>query len=105
MSVYTNKTDYRETRANECIICDGPLRAPFFEWNAKFVMCGKCVHKIKNGLIADLIHLAAIIDLQKLYPNQTFIRKNTTQYEKSEIERHRLIEHFYCREIKKEEAQ
>ena len=66
-----------------CMICGDPLRYPFLEWHAEkenrdIVICGRCCQKIKKGFMADLIQIAATMELWHLHngPPQLLIRKN-----------------------------
>jgi len=65
-----------------CMICGDPLRYPYLEWHAErenkdIVICGKCCQKIKKGFMADLIQIAATMDLCDLHngPPQMLIRQ------------------------------
>ena len=87
MAVVTNKNSSllgRGMEQDRCTVCDGPLRYPFLVWagHVKLVICSQCGPNIKNGLAADLIHLTAIVDLQRLgYDQQTLVRKDTAELE------------------------
>jgi hypothetical protein len=58
---------------------------PFIEWHCciPFFICGKCAHTIKNGLTADLIQCAAIVELNRNYGAFTFTRELKTKVEKT----------------------
>jgi hypothetical protein len=52
-------------------------------------ICSRCCHDIKNGLTADLIHLAAIVDLRRLgYVNQTLTRESLSTIEERYEKQH-----------------
>jgi hypothetical protein len=63
-----------------CTICDGRLLPPFLEWHgmeADLFICTRCCRKYKNGLLADMVQVAAIADLHDFgYPTQTFTRRD-----------------------------
>jgi hypothetical protein len=56
-----------------CLVCGDALRFPFLVWEGIRV-CSGCCLKIKNGFMADMIHLAAIAELRKFYPSTTLVR-------------------------------
>lgn len=102
MSVITNKYEdhpcYRHSseRRGNCSECKEPLHYPFLEWNNEVHFCGKCCQRIKKGFTADLIHVAAIMDLRDVgYRQETFIRKSMKYVEdqgaKREAEENQII--------------
>jgi hypothetical protein len=69
MSVVTNKYEDHSSTLDKkrCVVCKESIyRPPFLEWHGSvIVICGKCCHTIKRGFIADLMHAAAIHELQE----------------------------------------
>lgn len=61
-----------------CIICKEKLWGAFVEWHGTdLFICAPCCRKIKNGLMADMVHAAAIADLRDLgYHGQTLKRES-----------------------------
>lgn len=84
MSVVIHKDgDYRNNLGNRCSFCDTKLRPPFVVWDcmpsseADLLICGPCCRKIKNGLMADLVQVAAIAELHDLgYRGMTLDRRS-----------------------------
>jgi hypothetical protein len=65
-----------------CAMCRTPPTAyPYLLWADSagfFVLCGECCHSIKHGLIADLIHIGAILDIRDCgYRDVTLDRRIT----------------------------
>ena len=56
-----------------CSICDCKLYPPFLCWT-DLAICQDCCQKHKRGLMADIIHFAAIADLRDLGYYETFQR-------------------------------
>jgi hypothetical protein len=93
MSVFTNKYhDVQEfgfggRHTNTCFRCGGPCHYPFLHWDGKkpersLFICSRCCHEIKSGLMADLVHLAAIVDLRRLgYVKETLTRESLSTIE------------------------
>jgi hypothetical protein len=51
----------------KCTVCEEKLRVPFVEWlGAELFIWGNCCRKIKNGLMADMVHAAGIVELRAL---------------------------------------
>lgn len=76
----------------KCAECNKEIyRYPFLEWNS-VRFCGDCCHKIKKGFTADLIHVAAIVELQKQCPGETLIAKHADSYEAEQLEKRRKVE-------------
>src|SRR5215211_4111939 len=76
-----------QRRGGTCNMCAKKLYYPFLHWES-LVVCGSCCQKIKSGLMADLIHIAAITDLYAVnerYRCLTFVRTSTRSLE----ERHK----------------
>ena len=90
MSVYLIKSDEMISAREPGDVCDvcgeRPWRLPFIEWHGhrNILICRECIHGVKNGLSGDLIHAAAIIDLQKIYPAFTLSRENIKQLEREQ---------------------
>lgn len=106
MSVITNKEQLvccsRHTPDSECIRCSNKLSGyPFLEWiGTDLFLCAPCCLEIKNGsitdiphhaaqdtrsrrgLLADVIHCAAIGELQALgYGDETLVRVTVAEVE------------------------
>jgi hypothetical protein len=80
MSVINTRHDYHSDcrDSHKCSVCDDGLDYPFICWvgeGAGLYICGPCCRRIKDGLMADLIQLAATMDLRALklsaYTNDT----------------------------------
>jgi hypothetical protein len=83
MNVITNCSHYMYNyyKNNKCTFCNKPLSIPFIEWHSVFI-CGPCCRTIKEGLTADLIHVAAIMDLRAVgYWSETFARTSIKKLE------------------------
>jgi hypothetical protein len=94
MSIVTNEANdlFGVKDQQKCAHCNYPLRYPFLHWDS-FCLCGDCARSARKGLTADLIHIAAIMDLHDAgYDKQTFAREETRKVEK------RLNEEFMARE-------
>jgi hypothetical protein len=80
----------------KCVLCDGKLWPPFLHWhNQTLFICGECCRQNKNGLTADLVHVAAIMDLRNLgYLDQTLQRRGVKTIEK-QIEKEIEIDRTY----------
>jgi hypothetical protein len=55
---------------NPCSVCGNGVQPPFMAWEAEtdILICGPCASRVKDGFAADLIHLAAIMELKKVQP-------------------------------------
>ena len=74
------------TGGSNCSVCNDKLQAPFVAWMCTegpvgdLFFCGTCCRKIKNGLMADMIQVAAIAEINALgdvgsyYSGQTLVR-------------------------------
>ena len=53
-----------------CSCCGQNVYPPFMVWEGAtdILICGQCVERVKDGFIADLIHLAAVKQLQRFQP-------------------------------------
>jgi hypothetical protein len=81
MSVVCSKHErlHGDRTGQSCTMCADPVYPPFIYWRAdeqEILICGKCCSRIKPGLIADLIQVCAIRDIQTLAPayQQTLVR-------------------------------
>jgi hypothetical protein len=88
MSVVTNKhDDYRGSikRGERCNLCGTKVWYPFLVWDEERIIhiCDDCCHKIRNGFIADLVQIAAIVDLRRLYPGFTLTRHDRQTLERN----------------------
>jgi len=75
---------------DRCRLCDGELAPPFLAWcgQSAIVFCGPCCRQIKRGLSSDLVHVAAIVELQKLgYPTTTLDRRSVEEVDYEERSR------------------
>lgn|SRR5262249_49632025 len=84
MSVMNTKYDLGPYHhdVDKCSLCDEPLHFPFLFWREggpSLCICGTCCQKIKGRFIADLIQVAAIMDINALglSDNVRLIRKAT----------------------------
>src|SRR5262245_13141943 len=73
MTVVISEHDFCEGVADaaSCAACGRkPLHFPFLWWRGEtdICICGKCCVWIKGGFMADLIHVAAIVEMQKANP-------------------------------------
>ncbi|SRR6266480_6287636 len=92
MAVITDiYSDFHSIKGNyKCADCGETLRRyPFLEWrcDVDFYLCADCCKRIKEGFIADLIHVVAIKDMQDLsavYEGYTLVRKNIERLEAEE---------------------
>jgi hypothetical protein len=87
MSVVTRRIDdYYSDPDSVCSLCEKQLSYPHLVWtdNAKIFFCAECCHRIKRGLTADLVHIAAIVDLRKCYGGLVLVRQPTQVHEAGE---------------------
>jgi hypothetical protein len=89
MSVIVDKySDHASATMGDCLVCRGRLRYPILQWNERLAICGECCVGIKKGFTADLIQVAAIVELNDLgYRDHTFVRKNKKQLEREAARR------------------
>lgn len=95
-----------EKGRRRCTMCDENLQPPFLHWDSLF-LCSKCCLKLRRdtagldnvfepGLAADLVHVAAIMELHALgYNHETLQRRFVTAVERENerrIEKDRAIE-------------
>jgi hypothetical protein len=89
MSVILSKENYLSCLKPEtrCFECHKGLGYPFVEWNSLFI-CAKCCRKIKNGLMADIVQVAAVAELHSLgYRGQTLVRMSADAAEREDREK------------------
>jgi len=82
--------DYQRMANRKCAVCGNKVEYPFLHWDSPAAMCicGDCCHEIKRGLTADLIQIAAIVDLQKLgYGGDVTLVRDSNQRLATEAER------------------
>ena len=73
----------------KCTVCRGQLMLPFLAWlceppEPSVLICPPCCRKIKTGLVADLIQVAAISELSSLgepYSKETLVRENLEHFQ------------------------
>ena len=55
-------------KSHKCSTCGGKLSYPFVCWESGdyVCICGRCCQQIKDGLMADLIQVAATWDMRAL---------------------------------------
>lgn len=97
MTVITSEQDKSTLKVTEdhCTICRAELHPPFLEWVCKssLYFCGACCRQIKDGMMADLIQVSAITELQAVgvkhgpFNNSTLIRQDTRHHDESERQR------------------
>ena len=51
---------------NKCSLCSDKAQFPYLNYGDNLTICGSCALKHQRGLTADLIQLAAIVELRKL---------------------------------------
>jgi hypothetical protein len=96
MSVVLDKYDRMHTIKDsdcKCSICSENARYPLLRWN-EIIICASCCAKVRAGFTADLIHCAAIHELQKLSPEYRYetLERKTAGQRKSDYERIRSEE-------------
>jgi hypothetical protein len=88
MTVINTQYDYYQGEPGNCVLCSSPLRYPFLHWDV-IKICGPCCRHIKAGFIADLIQVAASVDIQSLggrdhsgyYANARLVRRSAQELE------------------------
>jgi hypothetical protein len=74
MSVILCKSDdVYEALGKPCSACGKSVKYPFVCWE-RIIVCGACCGQIRRGLAADLLQVAAVAELQTLYPRATLVR-------------------------------
>jgi hypothetical protein len=87
MSIQTTRTGvgHQMYHSEKCTHCGDGLFPPYLAWTGKsdFFLCGPCGEQIKDGLIADLVHLAAVVQLQRHLPgtDMTLVRQSVRKLE------------------------
>jgi hypothetical protein len=74
---------YGQRHAQPCFHCQGPCRYPFLHWTGEpeLFICSACCRRTKSGLMADLVHVVATVDLHNLgYHDAVFVRENTASF-------------------------
>jgi hypothetical protein len=83
-----------------CSCCGRNVYPPFMVWEGAtdILICGQCAERVKDGFVADLIHLRAVREIQKFQPNFgiTLARARVHDLEKQEeaAEREFRAKHF-----------
>jgi hypothetical protein len=62
-------------KAEYCTFCDGVLAYPFVYYSPKVFICRECCRDDRKGLMADMVQVAAITEMNNLITgNCTLIR-------------------------------
>ena len=82
-----------------CSCCGQKVYPPFMVWEGAtdILICGQCAERVKEGFVADLIHLKAVRELQKFQPGfgVTLARARVRDLEAKEKESDRFfLQHF-----------
>jgi len=83
MSVINSACDLRLAHG-PCILCGHQLQYPFLEWHRDseegqhISICGKCCQKIRKGFTADLIQVAASMDIRQLNNGPHYLLTRTS---------------------------
>jgi hypothetical protein len=96
MSVILNEHDEHERGQHHCFDCGVsvgfPFDYPFVHWRGErdLFICGDCCRRIKNGLMADMVQVSAIMDFRGLgvMRDYTLVRKHKQTYEKELDKKH-----------------
>ena len=82
MSVELTRTglDAKMYLNDPCTCCGEKLWPPFMVWRGKtdIFICGECAENIKDGFMADLIHITAVRQLQRSRPGAGFTLVRTS---------------------------
>jgi hypothetical protein len=89
MSVFNTKYDdvCNHHEKSKCNICEHRLTFPFMCWegaNPPITICGHCCQEIKRGFTADLVQLAATMEMQGLgyrFGDTVLVRRSTKRLE------------------------
>ena len=67
----------------KCSDCGGELFYPFMAWSGEpgIFLCSKCCLGAKDGLIADLIHFAAVVQMREYHAHDTLVRRSRRSLE------------------------
>jgi hypothetical protein len=85
----------------KCSLCDKDLTLPYMDRRGEekwIFLCMSCCSEIKQGFIADLIHITAIHELQKVYPRHTLRREGVKPNYRND-RRQELMKTFKAQEI------
>jgi hypothetical protein len=88
MTVVAAQNDIYAQGNHTCSICNGKLRPPFVMWMTcaeDLFFCSQCCRRIKNGLMADIIQVSAIAELNALDDhggNATLVRRDVRDVER-----------------------
>ena len=90
MTVYLSRHEVMYPDNPACTVCGEDVRPPFLYWschgpkrppNGGVIICSGCCRNLRTGLVADLIQVAAIADLQDVYHNVTLVRSSVAKVE------------------------
>jgi hypothetical protein len=88
MSVVLTRHDWLHPGHDaRCSVCDEGLWPPFVLWHAmhELYFCSRCCANLRTGLMADLIQVGAISELQQLgYGSTTLERKGIKEVEEAD---------------------
>src|SRR5690606_8467045 len=72
----------------KCNMCGSSLSYPFlFWWGEKDIfICGQCSAKCKEGLMADLVQIAAIMELRRVHSSMSPAKITLHRMAESEID-------------------
>ena len=97
MSIQVTRTGvgHQMYGGEKCTHCGDGLFPPYLAWTGKsdFFLCGPCGERIKDGLIADLIQLSAVVQLQRHQPgtDMTLTRQSVRNLEAGEREKQQAV--------------
>lgn len=81
-----NSTEHYLFEHTVCSICRGALHPPFVSWDgaelAVLRICATCCRRHRNGLMADMVQVAAIGELGQRH--KTLVRKSNDEVEADE---------------------
>ena len=90
MSIQLSRTGvgHQMYGSEKCTHCGDGLFPPYLAWTGKsdFFLCGPCGERIKDGLVSDLVQLAAVVQLQRHQPgtDMTLTRQRVSKLEAGE---------------------
>jgi hypothetical protein len=73
-----------DDKSRKCTVCSRQLSYPFICWDelgGALYICGPCCRRTKRGLMADIVHLSAIVELRAIdtsYHGHTLERTTLT---------------------------
>jgi hypothetical protein len=84
--IQSRKDPFLPERDACCTVCGDRLYVPFVHWRGAtdIFICSECAPGLRNGLTADLIHITAIKELQRLYHAYTLVREHTSTVDKKQ---------------------